>query len=118
MIRSALVSTMALALSLATAPAGFAAAPPNTSVATPVVAAQAKPAKIKQIGFDVRNDSTTPLTLQAGAEQISVKPGETRHLRIGTGTVLTNVVATPHYAAGLMVTTVTSALSGTTLVLS
>lgn len=117
--------TMVAVLVLVTAEAGFAVergaaggSGSDVPVLLPVAAGQAKPAKVRQVGFSLHNGTPGVLRLTAGAEQIELQPGETRHVKLPEGTAMTTVEATPRLAAGTKLTTVSQALHGVVLTVS
>ncbi len=118
MNRRLLTAAMALSMSIFASEAlaqAFAPAPatgPNTTTTTTSVPHG------KQISFHLRNDSTSPMTIQAGDQQITVAPGKSITLKLATGTPITTVNGTAHIAPGGILATVDSNLSGNTLVIS
>ena len=77
-----------------------------------------KPVKVKTINFHLRNDSQSPLTIQAGDQQMTIAPGKSAMLKLQEGTQVTTVNATAHVAAGAVLTMVTAQLDGNTLAVS
>ena len=74
--------------------------------------------KVKTVNVHLRNDSQSAITIQAGDQQITLQPGKQSGLKLPEGTQLVNVSATPTHEAGAVIATVTSTLSGSTLVLN
>ena len=119
MNRRILTATMALSMSVFASQAlaqAFASAPATGPNATNSTTAQAP--KGKQISFHMRNDSTSPVTVQAGDQQITIAPGKSVALKVAQGTQVTTPSGTLHVAAGGILATVDSNLSGNTLVIS
>ena len=77
-----------------------------------------KSSAAKMISFNVRNDSSTPLMLQAGDQQITIEPGKVAKLKLTEGASVTTVNATPNRAAGSVLATVGKQLEGNTLAVS
>ncbi len=75
-------------------------------------------AKVKTVSFHLRNDSSSPLMIQAGDQQMTIAPGQSAALKLAEGTQVTTTNGTSHIAAGGVVTTVTSVLQGSTLAVS
>ena len=100
------------ALAQAFAPAAT-TGPNATSTTTSMPAAHGK-----QISFHLRNDSAAAVTIQAGDQQMTVAAGKSISLKLATGTVVTTTSGTAHVAAGGVLATVDSNLSGNTLVIS
>ncbi len=105
-----IVATMALSLSLIGAPALMAA--PLSGADTPVTAKQGTG---KVISVNLQNASSSTLTVQAGAQQITLQPNTTSKVKVNVGTQLVNVNATPTYSAGTLLTTIGSDLDGSVL---
>jgi hypothetical protein len=105
------VTTMALSLSLLTAPTLLAA--PMSGLHLPV---HAKMGKDKAISFQLRNASQTAMTVKAGDQQVTIEAGKVVSLKLPEGTQIVAVNATAKHAAGEMLVTVDSNLSGNTLV--
>lgn len=75
-------------------------------------------AKAKMISFNVRNDSKETLVLKVGEQQYTIEPGKTTAFKLAEGPDMMAVSATPHLAAGAVITKVGKQLSGNTLVIS
>ena len=114
------VAAMALLLSVSASQAfaqafvSATATGPNTTTATTAMPL----AKGKQISFHLRNDSAAAIVIQAGDQQITIAAGKSVSLKLATGTQVTTTTGTAHVAAGGVLTTVDSNLSGNTLVVS
>ena len=107
-------AAMAIALSLsATTPSVYAAPLFGRHADAPQATA-----KVKTVGFLIRNDSANALTLQAGEKQMMLHAGETASLKLPVGTQVVTIGATSHLAAGAVITTVNDELKGNTLVIS
>ncbi len=113
MNRRILSAAMAMSLSVFAAQTVW-AAPPSLFGHT----ASDKAAQPKPISFNMRNDSATALTIQAGDQQMTIAAGQTTALKLQQGTQITVVNATARLAAGSVLATVTSALQGNTLAVS
>ncbi len=122
MNRRILAATMAVSMSVCASHAlaqAFASAPavgPNAT-STSNTTTTAMPHG-KQIGFHLRNDSSAPVTIQAGAQQITIAPGKSVGLKLPAGTQVTTTTGTAHVTAGGILATVDANLSGNTLVIS
>ena len=114
MNRRYVTSVLALALSACTAGFVHAETPKsnNNVVTAPVTV------KGKSVSFHVRNDGSTPLTLQIADQQITVPPGKTADVKAPEGADVTNVNASATRTAGSVITTVSKGLSGNTLAVS
>ena len=106
-------ATMALSLSLLTAPTLLAA--PMSGLP---LAGYAKLDKDKEISFQLRNNSQSTLTVRAGEQQVTIQAGKVTSFKLPEGTQVTAVNSTPKHAAGEMLVTVDSNLSGNTLVIN
>lgn len=104
MNRRIVVSAMAAALSFSATPASHAAMFHRAD-------AQSAP-RVNVIKFDLRNDRQHSVVLQAGDQQISLAPGQTKGVRIEDGTALRNV------DGGVFVIQVGRMLSGRVVVLN
>jgi hypothetical protein len=71
--------------------------------------------KVKTIKFNVRNDSNATIKLMAGTTPLTVEPGKTVEAKVNEGDKLTYAEATSTRAAGDLVATATSQLSGNTV---
>lgn len=109
----ALLLSVSASQAFAQAFASATATGPNTTTATAMPLA-----KGKQISFHLRNDSAAAIIIQAGDQQITIAAGKSVSLKLATGTQVTTTTGTAHVAAGGVLTTVDSNLSGNTLVVS
>jgi len=107
-----IITTMALGAALLSSGAIFAATPsiPTTPAAVPS-------AHVKQVHFDLRNDTAQTIKLQAGARELTVQPGKTMSVKLPIGTDLVAEAATPNRAAGTVLVQVADSLGDTTVVL-
>ena len=111
MNRRLVVSAMVLAASIVGTQAVYAAPGHVKTPGNPVVEAKARLVK-----FSLRNDSTATLKLKAGDNEYAIAPGKTADMKLPDGTQLIAVEAVSH-DPGAVIATVSSALSGNTLVL-
>ncbi len=81
---------------------------------TPIRAAVG--AKVKQIKFSVRNDSSATVRFKAGDQEISLAPGKTTEIKVANGAQVISLEA-QNREPGSVIATVSDALSGNTLVL-
>ena len=107
-----LAASMALSVSLITAPALMAA--PVSGLHVPI---HAKLDKVKTISFQVRNDSTEAILVQAGDQQLTIQPGKASSLKTASGTQLISVNATATHTAGEVIAVAGANLSGATVVI-
>lgn len=117
MNRRILTAAMALLLSVPASQA-LAQAFSSNPATGPNATNTAQMPKGKQISFHLRNDSNAAVTIQAGDQQMTVAPGKSINLKLATGTQVTTTSGTAHVAAGGVLATVDSNLSGNTLVIS
>lgn len=113
MNRRIVTATLALSLSMFATQPLFAApaAAPGDNAAT-------KNVKGKTVNFHLRNDSAADFTVQAGDQQITLKPGQSIEMKLQSGTQLTAVSSTAKTAAGSALFTVSDVLKGNTLAIS
>jgi len=71
--------------------------------------------KTKTVSFNVRNDSKSPLTIQAGDRQITIDPGKIVAVKLEEGTKLVAVTATAKLAQGDLISVVSSAMASATV---
>jgi len=71
--------------------------------------------KTKTVSFNVRNDSKSPLTIQAGERQITIDPGKIVAVKLEEGTKLVAVTATAKLAQGDLISVVSSAMASATV---
>ncbi len=107
-----IAATMALSVSLITAPALSAA--PVSGIHVPV---HAKLDNGKLVSFQLRNDSKEAVTVKAGDQQLTIQPGKASGLKIADGTQIISVNATATHTAGEILAVASTNLSGATLVI-
>ena len=73
--------------------------------------------KSKLVKFNLRNDSSAPLTLKVGEETMTLDAGKTKSLELPVGTRIVRPEATATQPAGSVVTEVSKELSGATIAL-
>lgn len=105
--------SMALSLSLATAPTLMAA---PGSLHLPMHAKVGNDGTM--ISFQVRNNSQAPLMIQAGDKQVNIEAGKVASFKLAPGTQLTSVSATANHPAGGVLVTVDSNLKNNTVVIN
>jgi hypothetical protein len=108
MNRRLVISAMVLSVSMLGTQAANA-----MHINTPVHAAVN--AKAKMVKFSVRNDSSAPIKLKAGDDEMSIAPGKTADMKVAQGTQIIALEA-QNREAGSVVATVSDSLSGNTLV--
>ena len=119
MNRRIVTAAMALSMSVFASQAFAQAFAPAATTGPNATNTTTMPAtKGKQISFHLRNDSASVVTIQAGDQQVTVAPGKSINLKLATGTQVTTTSGTAHVAAGGILATVDSNLSGNTLVIS
>jgi hypothetical protein len=104
-----IVTTMALAASLLSGAAMYAETPasiPATTVAS-----------TKLVHFSLRNDTTAPITLQAGTQELTIQPGKATSVKLPVGTNVIAETATPNRAAGTVLVQVAELLNAATVAL-
>jgi len=107
MTRSVLTS-MVLGASLLSGAAMHAETP--TSVSAPVPFTNAK-----LVHFDLRNDTAAAIKVQAGAIELTLRPGYTVDVKLPVGLNVVAESATPERAAGSVLVQVAEALAGSTV---
>jgi hypothetical protein len=95
----------------ATGPKGSTGSTGTTVVTTTTTTAT----KGKLIRFQLRNDSSSAMTLQVGDQQFTVQAGKTTDIKAAAGTQIIAVNGSGSVSAGTVVTTVNPILSGNTL---
>jgi len=83
-------------------------------IPTPVHAAVSNS---KMVKFTVRNDSKEPITVKAGDSEMTFAPGKSTSVKLAVGTQLVAQNAGSTFAAGSILTVVSSTLDSATLVL-
>jgi len=113
MIRRVVGSTMVLATVLMVGEGMYAA--PLTALRVPV---HAKMGKDKQmVTFHLRNDSTDPLVIKAGSQEMTLEPGKPVDVSLKIGETVTVAKATSKFPEGTVLATVNSDLKDTTIAL-
>ena len=113
MIRRIVGSTMVLAVVLMAGESMFAA--PVTALRVPV---HAKMGKTKDmVSFHLRNDSTEPLTVKAGKDEMTLEPGKPVDVTLKIGDTVTVSKSTSKFPEGTVLATVNSDLKDTTIAL-
>lgn len=119
MNRRVVTAAMALSLSVFASQAFAQAFAPAATTGPNATNTTTMPAvKGKQISFHLRNDSGAAITIQAGDQQFTLAAGKSMNLKVAQGTQVITTSGTPHVAAGGVLATVDSNLSGNTLVIS
>lgn len=113
MIRRVVGSTMVLAVVLMAGESMFAA--PLTGLHVPVHAKMGRQKDI--VKFHLRNDCKEPVTVKAGAQEMTLEPGKPVDVKLKVGETVSVARSTPKYQEGTVLTTVTQDLSDTTLAL-
>lgn len=113
MIRRVMGSTMVLAAVLMAGESVYAA--PLTALHVPV---HAKMGKDKQmVKFHLRNDSKEPLTVKAGAQELTLEPGKPVDVTLKIGETVTVAKATDKFQEGTVLATVNPDLKDSTIAL-
>jgi hypothetical protein len=73
--------------------------------------------RAKMVSFHLRNDAKTPIQVKAGETELTLAPGKTVHVKAAAGASIVAENTTPNYATGTVVSMVSSALNGSTVVL-
>jgi hypothetical protein len=73
--------------------------------------------RAKMVSFHLRNDASTPIQVKAGESELTLAPGKTVQVKVAAGASIVAENTTPNYAAGSVVSVVSSVLSGGTVVL-
>lgn len=71
--------------------------------------------KTKTVSFNLRNDSKSTLTIQAGDQKITIEPGKVVPVKLEEGTKLVAVTATAKLAQGDVISVVSSAIASATI---
>jgi hypothetical protein len=108
-----MAATMALSVSLITAPALMAA--PVSGFRAPTPAAKLDSGKI--VSFQLRNDSKEAVTVKAGDQELTIQPGKTSGVKTADGTQIISVNATSTHTAGEVLAVASANLTGATLVI-
>ena len=74
--------------------------------------------KTKMIKLNLRNDTGSPVKLKAGDASVTLDAGKVMPLKLAEGTSITVEEATAHHPAGSVLTQVSTALEGATLVIN
>jgi len=109
MNRHSVLGVMVMAATLVSAQAVYAA---PTAVHNPVNAIYVK---VKLIKFTLRNDSSAPLKLKIGSNEVTLLPGKPLDVKVPDGQQIIAVDSTTNYAAGDVVATAADQLDGTTV---
>lgn len=118
MHRRILTTAMAVTLSFGVAQLLCAPLAAFAQTAAPAANSHAATGTAKMVKFLMRNDSSTPLTIQAGDQQMTLRPGQTMPLKLQEGLQVTTLNGTAHIAPGALLTTVSRTLQGNTLAVS
>jgi hypothetical protein len=102
---------LVLAASLASTPAVF-AAPFGFGGHTPVNAAP----KVKNVKFTLRNDSTSPIKVKIGDQEMTLAPGKPVDVKAASGLTVVSEEASATNPAGTVLATVTDVMGGATVV--
>lgn len=113
MIRRVVGSTMVLAVVLMAGESMFAA--PLTALRVPVHAKMGK--QKDMVSFHLRNDSKEPLTIKAGAQEMTLEPGKPVGVTLKVGETVTIAKATANFQEGAVLATVSQDLKDTTIAL-
>ncbi len=114
MIRRVMGTTMVLAAVLMAGESVYAA--PMTALRIPVHAKMFSRDK-QMVSFHLRNDSKDPLTVKAGAQEMTLEPGKPVDVTLKIGDTVTVAKATAALPEGTVLATVNSDLKGTTIAL-
>ncbi|MEO6924848.1 MAG: hypothetical protein ABI142_13560 [Bryocella sp.] len=110
MNRRFVASALVLASSLVATPALF-AAPPSFSADTAIHAT----AKTKTVKFSLRNDTSAPIKVKVGDQEITLAPGHPVKVKAPVGQTVVTEEASANNPAGTVVVTVMDGLDGATL---
>jgi hypothetical protein len=111
MNRRSVVTTMALVASLF---AGEAVYAQPAAFHAPV---NAMFSHVKTVSFSMRNDSSTPIKVRAGDQEMTLDPGKSRDLKLPVGEKVVAVETAGNYQAGAVLAVAGSQLSDSTIVL-
>ena len=106
------LGTMVAAAAMLAGPVAFASQP----VSNPTLMNVAY-SKSKMVSFSLRNDSKDSINVKAGDKDMTLEPGKTVSVKLAEGTQIVATNTTPNYAAGSVISVVSSQLSDNTLVL-
>jgi hypothetical protein len=85
------------------------------AIHTPMNAAFTSTSKARMVTVNLRNDSSEPITLNAGDDSVTLAPGKVTPVKVAVGTRLTADATTPHYAPGTLIAVVDQNLDKATL---
>jgi hypothetical protein len=109
MNRLSVISAMVLAASVVSSQAVYAASSP---VHTPVNAIYSN---AKMVNFTLRNDSSAPLKVKVGDNEMTLLPGKPVNVKLATGQTIVAVEATANNQAGAVLATAIPGLDGATV---
>lgn len=105
-------STMLLAAVLTTGGSMYAA--PSTALHAGV---HAMGKQKDMVSFHLRNDSTQPLVVKAGTQELTLEPGKPVDVTLKVGETVTVARATTSFQEGVVLATVSQDLKNTTIAL-
>ena len=109
MNRLSVISAMVLAASVVSTQAVYAA---STPVHTPVNAIYSN---AKMVSFTLRNDSTAPMKVKVGENEMTLQPGKPVSVKLATGQQIVAVETTATNQAGAVLATAIPGLDGATI---
>jgi hypothetical protein len=112
MNRKFVVVTMVAAAAMLAGPVAYAAKPASNPTLV-----RAGYTKTKMVSFSLRNDSGASISVKAGDKDMTLQPGTTVSVKLAEGTQIVATNATSNYAAGSVISVVSSQLADNTLVL-
>jgi len=109
MNRKSVMGVMVMAAVLMSTQAVYAA---PTAVHSPVNAIYSK---VKLVKFSLRNDTSAPLKLKIGSNEVTLLPGKPLDVKVPDGQQIVAVDTTSNYAGGDVIATAAEQLDGTTV---
>lgn len=73
--------------------------------------------KVKQVSVNFRNNGSAPVSIMAGATEITIAPGKTASAKLNVGDRIVSEDATPTAPAGTLLALVAPQLNNATVVL-
>ena len=72
---------------------------------------------VKMVSFNVRNDSKEPIKVKAGDSEVTLEPGKVVPMKLEVGVKIVAEETTPTFAAGTVISVVSTDLADTTIAL-
>jgi hypothetical protein len=92
----------------------------TTSFASPLashIPMNAKVGKVKTVSLSLRNDGAAPIKVKAGANEMTINPGQTSEAKLAIGDQIVAEEGSKDNAAGTVIAVIAEQLSHSTIVL-